>query len=223
LLGLQTRLTCPPLDRLEDFVLDRLGDDTPDESNPQTQPGADESTACSVLSALAREFQRFNDKPAPGTADRPAKRQRVDDHVGPSQSSLPDVDRRLVLSLLNPNTIEDVLQTYFKHIHPWIPLVHETSLRRRLLDPRHRSKLDVLVRAMILVSGRYIQRHDAVSDISLAGLTTEQARSLVVSTSMDCLSVENLQALVICVLNDVRFSYSSHIYLSRDIIYSELC
>ncbi|KAJ6076251.1 hypothetical protein N7499_008232 [Penicillium canescens] len=202
LLGLQTRLTCPPLDRLEDFVLDRLGDDTPDESNRQTQPGADESTASSVLSALARELQRFSDKPATGAADRPAKRQRLDDRIGPSHSSPPDVDRRLVLDFLNPNTIEDVLQTYFKHIHPWIPLVHETSLRRRLLNTKHRSKLDVLVRAMILVSGRYVQRHEAVSDISLANLTTEQARSLIVSTSMDCLSVENLQALVICVLND---------------------
>jgi hypothetical protein len=130
----------------------------------------------------------------------------VDDHVGPSQSSRPDVDHHSVLALLNPSTIEDVLQTYFKHIHPWIPLIHENGLRRRLLDPKHRSKLDILLRSMILVSGRFIQRHEAVSDISMAGLTTEQARSLVVSTSMDRLSVENLQALVICVFNDVRLS-----------------
>jgi hypothetical protein len=122
-----------------------------------------------------------------------------------------------VFSFLNPNTIEDVLQTYFEHIHPWIPLVHETSLRRRLFDTKHRSKLDVLVRAMILVSGRYLQRQEAISDISLANLTTEQARSLVVSAAMDCLSVENLQALVICVLNDVRFFYSRNIHLPRDI------
>ncbi|KAE8357521.1 fungal-specific transcription factor domain-containing protein [Aspergillus caelatus] len=202
-LELQTRLTCPPLDRLEDFVLDRLGDNTPDESNQRTQPSANQSTAGSVLSALARELQAFNDKPSPEAAGRLAKRQRVDAQVGHSRSSLPDVDRRLVLDLLNPNTIEDALQTYFKYIHPWIPLVHENSLRRRLFDPRHRSKLDVLVRAMILVSGRFIQRHEAISDISVAGLATEQARSLVVSTSMDCLSVENLQALVICVFNDI--------------------
>ncbi|KAJ5167570.1 uncharacterized protein N7482_006351 [Penicillium canariense] len=191
------------LDRLEDFVLDRLGDDAPDESNRQTQLGGNESTACSILSVLARELQKSSDKPVARADDRQGKRQRVDDHVGPSQSALPDVDLRLVLAFLKQNTIEDVLQTYFKHIHPWIPLVHETSLRRRLLDPRHRSKLDVLLRAMILVSTRFIQRHETVSDISLAGLITEQARSLVVSTSMDCLSVENLQALVICVFNDI--------------------
>ncbi|KAB8215549.1 fungal-specific transcription factor domain-containing protein [Aspergillus novoparasiticus] len=199
----QTRLMCSPLDRLEDFVLDRLGDDPPDEYNQRIQSSASQAKECSVLSALARELQILNDKPSPGAADRPAKRQRVEAYVGPSRSSLPDVERRLVLDWLKRNTIEDVLQTYFKYIHPWIPLVHENSLRRRLLDPRHRPKLDVLLRAMILVSGRFIQRHEAVSDISLAGLTTEQARSLVVSTSMDCLSVENLQALVMCVFNDI--------------------
>ncbi|RAQ51393.1 hypothetical protein AFGD_012164 [Aspergillus flavus] len=191
------------LDRLEDFVLDRLGDDTPEGYNQRTRRSANESKECSVLSALARELQILSDKPSPGAADRPAKRQRVDDYAGPSRSSLLDVDRRLVLDLLNPDTIEDVLQTYFKCIHPWIPLIHENSLRRRLPDPKHRSKLDVLVRAMILVSARFIQRHEAVSDISLAGLTTKQARSVVVSTSMDCLCVENLQALVICVFDDI--------------------
>jgi hypothetical protein len=211
LLGLLTRLTSPPLDRLEDFVIDRLGDDSPEESNRQTQLSAKEPTASFVPSA-----QRFSDKLGSGAADRPAKRQRVDNRIGPSQSSLPNIDRRLVFSFLNPNTIEDVLQTYFEHIHPWIPLVHETSLRRRLLDTKHRSKLDVLVRAMILVSARYIQRHEAVSEISLANLTTEQARSLIISTSMDCLSVENLQALVICVFNDVRLFHSSHLHLPRD-------
>ncbi|KAJ5414802.1 hypothetical protein N7509_001429 [Penicillium cosmopolitanum] len=190
-------------DRLEDFVLDRLGDDSPGESNRQTQPSADESTASFCLPALAREPQRFSDKSVTRAADRPAKRQRVDNLIGPSQSSLPHVDRLSVFSFLNPNTIEDVLQTYFEHVHPWIPLIHETSLRRRLLDTKYRLKLDVLMRAMILVSGRYIQRHESVSDISLANLTTEQARSLIVSTAMDCLSVENLQALVICVLNDI--------------------
>lgn len=223
MLGLQTRLICPPLDRLEDFVLDRLGDDSPGESNRQTQPSADESTASFCLPALAREPQRFSDKSVTRAADRPAKRQRVDNLIGPSQSSLPHVDRLSVFSFLNPNTIEDVLQTYFEHVHPWIPLVHETSLRRRFLDTKLRLKLDVLMRAMILVSGRYIQRHESVSDISLANLTTEQARSLIVSTAMDCLSVENLQALVICVLNDVRSFYPSHIYLLRDTTHSESC
>ncbi|KAJ5364918.1 uncharacterized protein N7496_010631 [Penicillium cataractarum] len=184
------------LDRLEDFVIDRLGDDKPDESNRQTQPGENESTPCFALSVLARELQKFNGKLAPATDDRPSKRQRVDEHVDFSQSALLDIDRRLVLALLNPNTIDVVLQTYFKHIHPWIPLVHETSLRRRLRDPRHRSKLDVLLRAIILVSTRFIQQYEAVSDICLAGLSTNQARSLVVSDSMDCLKVENIQALI---------------------------
>lgn len=115
---LLTRLTHPPLDCLEDFVIDRLGDDTPEESNRQTQPGENESTACFVLSVLARELQKFNGKPARATDDRPSKRQRVDEHADFSQSALPDVDRRSVLALLNPNTIDVVLQTYFKHIHP---------------------------------------------------------------------------------------------------------
>lgn len=50
-----------------------------------------------------------------------------------------------------------MLQAYFANVHPWIPMLHEGRLRRRLADEEEYQKLGVVLRAMVLVAAKYIQ------------------------------------------------------------------
>ncbi|KAK2794112.1 hypothetical protein FQN52_009194 [Onygenales sp. PD_12] len=212
------------LDRLEDLVFQqeqRLEGSEP--SRPpvsQQEVAGDEhfnvaATARSILSFLAQDLRRsdvsnnyagYNESQEDGPHYR--KRRRLDD--GDEEKSTPTcpldsvtTSARLVADSLRSDTLEDVLATYFDHIHPWIPIVHQARFRRRLLDRTQRSRLDVVLRVMVLVSSRFIENHESATDILAAGLTTAKARDQTISDSMNRLCVESLQALVICVFNDI--------------------
>lgn len=134
------------------------------------------------------------------------KRRRVDTCGNPNiELQLPLEDLKTTSSLPAPELLEDIVDTYFERIHPWIPIIHETRFRRRMLDPDQRSSLVVILHAMVVAAIRFKYSDDTSSTNSQAEAEAKAktSRSIVVLTAMDDLSVENLQALIIIAFDDV--------------------
>ena len=169
-----------------------------------------EKSAYGILALLARELPKFlkDDKTgtaAPAASDArfvPAssKRRRIDDGSisGASNVNRDEQDGATSPSLPPPRELDAILDAYFACIHPWIPMLHQTRFRRRLADPQERPKLDVVLHAMVLVASRFVSDYQYVMAANPARL-----RTWVVSTAMDCMSVESLQAIIMLAFNDV--------------------
>lgn len=166
-----------------------------------------ETRAYSVLALLAQELPKLL-AGDPGTANFHSaptinnKRRRTDDGESRVSGAITGSDReengvgKPVLP--PPHALHMILEAYFVCIHPWIPMIHETRFRNRLSDQRERPKLDVVLHAMVLAASRFArdQQHAIVP-------RPDQLRSWVISTAMDCMSVESLQAMIILSFTDV--------------------
>lgn len=132
------------------------------------------------------------------------KRRRVDTCGNPNiELQLPLENLKASSSLPTPEILEDIVDTYFERIHPWIPMIHETRFRRRMHDPDQRSSLVVVLHAMVVAAIRYGYSDDGITSQAEAESKAKTSRSIVVLTAMDDLSVENLQALIIIAFDDV--------------------
>ena len=136
---------------------------------------------------------------------RPRKRRRLDSCGNPNiELDLPLKDMlNASSSLPPPELLGNIVNAYFTNIHPWIPILHETRFRARMLDPDQRPLLIVIIHAMVVAAIRFARPE--AHGLSAADIEprTTRSRSIVVLTAMDSLSVENLQALIIIAFNDV--------------------
>lgn len=137
---------------------------------------------------------------------RRAKRRRVDSCGNPRiEIQLPLEDLADVSSTLPaPDLLDDIISSYFFNIQPWIPILHETRFRARIHDPEQRPCLVVVLHAIVVAALRFIQPEaHGLASLNLKAMAAK-SRSIVLLTAMDGLSVENLQALIIIVFDDVR-------------------
>lgn len=135
--------------------------------------------------------------------DRPRKRRRVDSCGNPNVDLLLPLEGSLgctSASLPSPDLMEDIINTYFDAIQPWIPMLHETQFRRRVHDQEELPHLLVVLHAMVVAALRFVDSR--LSPLEIETITA-RSRNTVVLTSMDGLSVENSQALIIIAFNDV--------------------
>lgn len=168
-----------------------------------------EKSAYGILALLARELPKLlEDGPESdaGTDIRfgtePHKRRRVENRFFPSGVKSGEGEEDVVRSPYLPSSdrLGAVLRAYFACIHPWIPMVHQARLRRRLADPVELPKLNVLLHAMVLAASRFVDDQDVVN------ANPSRSRGWVVSAAMDCMSVESLQALIVVAFNDVSMA-----------------
>lgn len=163
------------------------------------------------MTFFAKELQRFNNKEArpvaisnehhpyePSDQSTRAKRRRRNDGE-PSPVSFIDTSP----ALPDEESLQIVLQAYFSHIHPWIPIIHEGRFRRRLAESSELEAINVVLHSIILAASRYVNDEDVA--ISVYGSPQHRAliRDWIVSNAMKDLSVESLQALIIVSFNDV--------------------
>ncbi|PLB44151.1 hypothetical protein P170DRAFT_458845 [Aspergillus steynii IBT 23096] len=173
-----------------------------------------------ILSSLATNLQNLSRRPAHrrpanrGDTGDSAKRRRTNDvglHPSFTSSNMPPLpDDTLLIS---------ALETYFCHVHPWMPIIHEARFRRRLEDDAERDKLHLVIHSIVLVASRH-ERHDGAA-------SREDVRDWIVSQAMKQSSAEALQALVIIAYNDIGNGFSSHAWsligcLSRMVEYLQL-
>ncbi|KAH7469479.1 hypothetical protein FOMA001_g13938 [Fusarium oxysporum f. sp. matthiolae] len=158
----------------------------------------------SLLFSLAREICKLGNPALAISSDTSHdsgnKRRRTEEH-GAQQERLHYVVNQPTLP---DNVILDqVVDAYFRQIHPWIPMIHEGRFRKRLQDHGDNTNLLPLLQAMILSASHHVPRRD-VAEIaqSLIG-DQEDVRDWVVAKATKCLSVENLQALIIICFRDI--------------------
>jgi hypothetical protein len=76
-------------------------------------------------------------------------------------------------------------------------MIHRARFQERLANDREYEKLTVLVHAMTMSTSKFI------NDTSSSMWPSRRTRKWVISTAMDSLAVENLQALIIVAFSDV--------------------
>ncbi|KAB5531475.1 fungal-specific transcription factor domain-containing protein [Coniochaeta sp. 2T2.1] len=169
---------------------------------------AKDNPAFDILTLLARELPKlvkgepecdFDRIAEDASRSGPQKRRRIGDEL--VYSLLDNSDRPQGIAscptLPNPDCLDTILHCYFECIHPWIPMVHQARLRSRLAIPAERPKLDVLLHAIVWAASRF------VSDQDVLGYYSSRSRTWVVTTAMDCMNVESLQALIIVGFIDI--------------------
>ncbi|KAH8425145.1 Zn(II)2Cys6 transcription factor [Aspergillus melleus] len=180
-----------------------------------------DSNVNAILSSLATSLQSLSKRSTRRIVTRddtggPAKRRRINDDTDPNQAftaiSVPPLPEETIINA--------TIESYFHHVHPWIPIIHEARFRRRLDDDDERDKLRLVIHAVFLAASRYSETQpDAVSQ--------EDVRDWIVAQAMKQSSVEALQALVIIAYNDIGNGRTAHAWplvgcLSRMVEYLQL-
>ena len=144
------------------------------------------------------------------SCDPPRKRRRVDSCGNPNVDLVLPLEESLECTSTNlpsPELMEQIIDKYFDVIQPWIPILHETQFRRRIQEQQELPHLTVVLHAMVVVALRFVASEMPPWEIESL---TARSRNIVVLTSMDGLSVENSQALIIVAFNDVSNSRMLH-------------
>lgn len=108
-------------------------------------------------------------------------------------------------SLVSETQLETILETYFKLIHPWIPVVHPSTFLRRAREIPKSPSLVLILHAIIAVA---VPCADGQELSDLKHHVTD-FRHNVITTAMDDGSLEAIQALLIIAFDTV----SGHLYL----------
>jgi hypothetical protein len=102
-----------------------------------------------------------------------------------NQDFLPDED-----------LLRDLVESYFRNIHPWIPMLHVRNFEKRMIDPEDRPTVINILHAIVAATVKFSTDDRLASRKTRDGLT-RLCRERVILTSMEEFSVENLQALII--------------------------
>lgn len=114
-----------------------------------------------------------------------------------AESHTPDLDplQDPISFLPSQEILGQVLDAYFSTVHHWIPFIHPTRFRARLLDPAESNKVNVLVHSMIVVALRQVKAPGFTLNGSDIEHQIRMSRHVVMLNALNDLSIENLQAL----------------------------
>ncbi|KAH8819895.1 fungal-specific transcription factor domain-containing protein [Xylogone sp. PMI_703] len=144
--------------------------------------------------------------------------------------------RNLVLNLDYPETaeipspedlLEAVVDFYFSQIHPWIPMLHESSFRQQLGDQSCAIHLEVILHAMIAAAVKFTGYSNTSENRHYIAQLRRRSREWVMLHALNSLSVENLQALLIIAFDDIGGGRASNAWsivgsLTRTVEYLQL-
>jgi hypothetical protein len=100
--------------------------------------------------------------------------------------------------------VNDLLETYFSNLHPWVPMIHKSALQNNVQgdDGKHENKL--VLQAMLIGASRYNDQRKSPPDLTAERL--QQACNHTLLMANQSLEIKNLQALII-----LAFKYASSI------------
>lgn len=217
------------LDALEKRVEEIEGSAEPSQGwrSPNTTPIARNAPdTYNILSSLAKELRRLSEEPrhnasrnpcayngqcSPGASGQergpPQKRRRIDigQSSGCCHQPLPCDE---MSNIADGRVLDALLKAYFSHVHPWIPMIHEGRLRRRLdgnlKTPEQQQRLQMLLTSIRLVGARFIRDPEIASScMEATDERRSQVRDWVILQAMKKPSVESLQALILLAYHDV--------------------
>ncbi|KFY43782.1 hypothetical protein V495_03777 [Pseudogymnoascus sp. VKM F-4514 (FW-929)] len=99
--------------------------------------------------------------------------------------------------------LDGVLDNYFSQIHPWLPMLHQATLRQRLAEQVYDEGLELILHAMVAAAVRFAIRPDTSESLKHTSKLTKRSRDWVLLYAFRSLSVENLQALSILAFDDI--------------------
>jgi hypothetical protein len=108
-----------------------------------------------------------------------------------------------------PHLLQTVIEVYFDVVQHWIPFLHRTRFQSRMADAQERPKLEILLHAIVTVTLRLIDTTGLGMSQAEIDQKIQASRNYVLLRSMDSLSVENLQALII-----IAFDYASFPFMA---------
>jgi hypothetical protein len=192
-----------------------------DSNQSAIQKTRESQTASEVLHLLARELPKLletgnvDEEATTAPTERCRKRKQPDDHLvfgfADEGADLPERTH-----------LDAIVVAYFSRIHPWIPLIHQARFKNRFSDLSTHNGIRVILHAMVIAAARFVPNSSVDSHEVL-----QARRKMVVSTAMESVSVENLQALVILVWDDIGRGDASKAWsiigsLSRTVEYLQL-
>ncbi|KAF4452072.1 hypothetical protein F53441_5003 [Fusarium austroafricanum] len=207
------------LEKVEKVLFDQSNDaDRQDSARTGTNNGPDNSAPLeTILSTLAVELQRLNKNIDPSRishhdqsikSTRPRKRQRREISEDPDESSNGDVPKQQPhpaaprdIDIIHDH-LDDLLQAYFHHIQPWIPMINMKGFKERVRQDTD-DHMGIVLRAMTLASLRYIQVGGKPLEKHFVRSEALRLRRSVVLYAMEGLTTENLQALIMVAFTDI--------------------
>ncbi|KAH8893635.1 hypothetical protein GQ53DRAFT_780440 [Thozetella sp. PMI_491] len=180
------------------------------------------SELAQVLQSLSSNLASLNNPSSPGVASSsirynsiqpngigsspniPRKRARLERNV---HYDLPVEHSRFLTAphmvLSSPDMVEELLDSYFEHIHPWIPILHEAQFRKNILDEHGRNRNSIILHAIIVAALRLVEGESAFVPVEQIVDVVRGSRDTVVLNAMDDLTLQNLQALIIITFTDI--------------------
>lgn len=107
--------------------------------------------------------------------------------------------------------IDTIVATYFSHIHPWIPMLHQDVFPQALKSEEGLRKMRVVLHAISLAVEPHLPTGEGSVSSSSSSIfgsrwPADKVRTWVVTTALENVTLEGLQALIIVAFNDVRKS-----------------
>lgn len=143
---------------------------------------------CSLLKSRLVSASEYDLATSQDHTSSASKRQRTSSPES-AQSSEPDVN-------LPPlDTLNDIVEYYFRVVHPWMPILHVRLFRQQLHDEKKRGRLTSILQAIVSLCLRFSDSAFAKS-VDIESLC-RRYRNAVILQGIERFSVENLQAMTI--------------------------
>jgi hypothetical protein len=125
-----------------------------------------------------------------------------------------DGQQKSSVSVLDGDNLEALLDAYFSTIARWIPMVHETTFRRKLHERAGSEPLPIVLHAMLVGALPILNATKQLLSVDALESEVTRARSKVILAASDGVSIENLQALVIIAFTHVSELYAPYYQIS---------
>lgn len=160
----------------------------------------------STLSALGMNSTGSNTPTGPLTSRGLAKRKRDAETWMPTKRSeaAANTISHHQETLPSAKQLEGILETYFKLIHPWIPVVHPSTFLRRAREVPRSAGVVLILNAIIAVAAPYTTGEE-FADVKQRSAAFRQN---VITAAIEDGSLEAIQALLLIAFDTVSGSSS---------------
>lgn len=106
--------------------------------------------------------------------------------------------------ILTGDRLEALVDAYFLRVHPWIPMVHEGTFRRKVQERIDGGHIPLILHAILVGALRLLNSTEHRLSVDYLEREIERSRAKIILAASDGLSIESLQSLII-----VAFTYVS--------------
>ncbi|KAH7078718.1 fungal-specific transcription factor domain-containing protein [Paraphoma chrysanthemicola] len=167
------------------------------------------SLKAAITSTQPYAYERTKEASVANVANR--KRRRTNENATPDAGSpYPEPSSLLHVDLAQHLQTESILEardtivdTYFSFIYPWISILHEPSVRKRLQLAPESHPFPGIFHAMVVSALRFVRVSDKPLTNQFYAEQTLKAKHEIMSTAMDEVCIEHAQMLLILAFTEL--------------------